>query len=104
LPPLSRYGRYARAQWLTHEIVRREDLYKEFIEAASRRYVHALQHGEPDVPAMVDLYAKLGRMRVLSSPGVPQERGNNTTNNRRHLSCAGQELRGVARHDQPRSG
>jgi hypothetical protein len=62
--------RHARAQWLTHDIVRRQDLYKEFIEAASRCYVHALQHGEPDIPSMVELYAKLGRMRVLSSPGV----------------------------------
>lgn len=60
--------RHARAQWLSHDIVRRQDLYKEFIEATSRCYVHALQHGEPDIPAMVELYAKVGRMRVLSSP------------------------------------
>jgi hypothetical protein len=33
-------------------------------------YVHALQHGEADIPALVNLYAKLGRMRVLSSPKV----------------------------------
>ena len=61
-----------RAQWLAHDIVRRQDVYKEFIEAASKCYLHALQHGEPDVPALVELYAKLGRMRVLSSPQVVQ--------------------------------
>jgi hypothetical protein len=60
----------SRAQWLARDIMRRQDLYKEFIEEASKCYVHALQHDEADVPALVGLYAKLGRMRVLSSPKV----------------------------------
>ena len=59
-----------RAQWLSHEIIRRQDLYKEFIEQASKCYVHALQHDEPDIAAIVELYARLGWMRVLSSPKV----------------------------------
>jgi hypothetical protein len=60
----------ARAQWVTHDLVRRQELYKEFIENASKCYVHALQHDEADIQALVGLYAKLGRMRVLSSPKV----------------------------------
>jgi hypothetical protein len=59
-----------RAQWSSQEIIRRQELYNEFIEAASKCYVHALQHGQADIPALVDLYAKLGRMRILSSPKV----------------------------------
>jgi hypothetical protein len=59
-----------RAQWLSHEIIRRQDLYKEFIEQASKCYVHALQHDEPDIAALVELYSRVGRMRVLSSPKV----------------------------------
>ena len=59
-----------RAQWASQEIIRRQELYKDFIEAASKCYVHALQHGQADVPALVELYAKLGRMRLLSSPKV----------------------------------
>jgi hypothetical protein len=59
-----------RAQWTAQDIAQRQDLYKEFIEAASKCYVHALQHAEPDIPALVELYAKLGRMRVFSSPRV----------------------------------
>ena len=59
-----------RAHWTSQEIVRRQDLYNEFIERASKCYVHALQHGEADIPALVELYAKLGRMRILSSPKV----------------------------------
>lgn len=59
-----------RAQWLGQEFQRRQELYKGFIEDASRCYVHALQHDEPDIPGLVNLYAKLGRMRILSSPKV----------------------------------
>ena len=59
-----------RAQWTWQDIVHRQEVYKEFIECASKCYVHALQHGEADIPALVELYAKLGRMRVLSSPPI----------------------------------
>lgn len=59
-----------RAQWLGQDFQRRQDLYKGFIEDASLCYIHALQHDEPDIPALVNLYAKLGRMRILSSPKV----------------------------------
>jgi hypothetical protein len=60
----------AHLQWLVHERGRRQDLYKEFIEAASRCYADALLHEKPEMPALVELYAKIGRMRVLSSPNV----------------------------------
>jgi hypothetical protein len=56
-----------RAQWLNHERNRRQILYKDFIEDASKCYVDALQHSEADIPGLVGLYAKLSRMRVLSS-------------------------------------
>jgi hypothetical protein len=59
-----------RAQWASQAIIRRQELYKEFIDAASKCYVHALQHGQADIPALVELYAKLGRMRLVSSPKV----------------------------------
>ena len=51
-------------------MLRRQDLYKEFIETAARCYVHALQHEEADIPGLVDLYAKIDRMRILSSAKV----------------------------------
>jgi hypothetical protein len=59
-----------RAQWLNHEKSRRQILYKDFIEEASKCYIDALQHGEADIPGLVGLYAKLNRMRVLSSAQV----------------------------------
>ena len=60
----------ARAQWLAQDALRRQDLYKEFIEEAARCYVHALQHNEADTAGLVSLYAKIDRMRVVSSPKV----------------------------------
>ena len=60
----------ARAQWLEQDALRRQELYKEFVEAAARCYVHALQHEEADIPGLVNLYAKIDRMRILSSANV----------------------------------
>src|SRR6266566_5892847 len=59
-----------RAQWLHHEKSRRQILYRDFIEEASKCYIDALQHGEADIPGLVGLYAKLSRMRALSSGPV----------------------------------
>jgi len=59
-----------RTQWLAQDKLRRQELYKEFIEEASKCYFDALQHDKADIPALVGLFAKLGRMRVLSSPKV----------------------------------
>ena len=56
-----------RAQWLAQERLRRHDLYKEFIEEASKCYLDALQHHQPDISLLVVLYAKMNRMRVLAS-------------------------------------
>ena len=60
----------ARAQSFQHEKNRRQILYRDFIEDASKCYIDALQHDEADVPGLVGLYAKLSRMRVLSSKPV----------------------------------
>jgi len=61
-----------RAQWLQHEKNGRQVLYRDFIEEASKCYIDALQHdqGDADLPSLVGVYAKLGRMRVLSSKPV----------------------------------
>jgi hypothetical protein len=59
-----------RAQWLLHEKGRRQILYSDFIEEASKCHIDALQHAEADIPGLVGLYAKLSRMRALSSKPV----------------------------------
>ncbi len=60
----------ARAQWVAQDKLHRQELYKEFIEAAARCNIDALQHDKADVSALVELYVKVGRMRILSSPSV----------------------------------
>jgi hypothetical protein len=58
----------ARAGHLAHEMSRRDDLYKDFIVAASKAYGDAVLSNEPQVPELVALAALISRMRVLSSP------------------------------------
>jgi hypothetical protein len=60
----------AKTQWIAQDRIRRQELYKEFIEEASKCYVDALQHDKPDISALVGIYAKIDRMRVQSSPKV----------------------------------
>ena len=61
---------HVRVQWLTQDKLRRQSLYKEFIEEASKCYIDAIQHHEPDILVLVALYAKTSEMRVVSSPEV----------------------------------
>ncbi len=58
----------ARAGQLAREMSRRDDLYKDFIVAASKAYGDALMSDEPPLQELVSLYAMISRMRVLSSP------------------------------------
>jgi hypothetical protein len=60
----------AKTQWIAQDRARRQELYKEFIEEASKCYVDALQHDKPDISALVGIYARIDRMRVQSSPKV----------------------------------
>jgi hypothetical protein len=59
-----------RVEWILHEKSRRQSLYRDFIEEASKCYIDALQHDEADVPGLVGVYAKLSAMRALSSKPV----------------------------------
>ena len=60
----------ARAQQVAHKLTRREDLYKEFIEEASRLYADSLVHDTPDVSQLIRLYVMISRMRVLASTTI----------------------------------
>jgi hypothetical protein len=58
----------ARAGLRAADLVRREELFRDFIVAASKAYGHALVSNEPQVQELVELYAMVNRMRVLCSP------------------------------------
>jgi hypothetical protein len=47
----------ARVQWISQDRTRRQEVYKEFIEEASKCYADALQHDEADIPELVNLFA-----------------------------------------------
>ena len=59
-----------QAQARARNLSRREDLYKDFIEEASRWYADAYAHQNAEIGNLVTLYALVSRMRVLSSPHV----------------------------------
>jgi hypothetical protein len=59
-----------RAVQRVHDKSWREELYKEFIVAASKAYGDAVANNEPQAQELVALYAMISRMRVLSSPRV----------------------------------
>jgi len=48
---------HVRARQIAHEAGLREDLYRDFIMAASRAYSDALLNSEPQIPKLVSLYA-----------------------------------------------
>jgi hypothetical protein len=47
---------------------RRDDLYKDFIVAASKAYGDALLNTEPQIQEILALYAMISRMRLMSLP------------------------------------
>ena len=60
----------ARATHLALDITRRQDLYRDFIAAASKTYGDALVSSEPQLPNLVALYSMISRMRVLSETRI----------------------------------
>jgi hypothetical protein len=62
-----------KAQLFLQEKGRRQELYREFVEEASKVYIDALTNDQPDLSKTIVLYALLSRMRILSSPKVVEE-------------------------------
>ena len=60
----------ARAGEFTRRLSRRDDLYTDFIAAASKAYGEALVSNEPQIQELVALYGMLSMMRVISSPRI----------------------------------
>ena len=62
--------RQVMAQEVVQDKLRRQELYREFIEDASKIFGDALEHEKADLSALVGIYTKISRMRVISSPKV----------------------------------
>jgi hypothetical protein len=57
-----------RAGLRTAELLRRQELFRDFIIAASKTYGDALVSNEPKLQELVALYAMVSRMRILCAP------------------------------------
>src|SRR5215475_2199595 len=65
--------RQAKAQQLAHQLTKREELYRVFIEEASRLHADSLVHETLDVSQLVKLYSMIRLMRVFSAPRIIQD-------------------------------
>ncbi|HWN51842.1 MAG TPA: hypothetical protein VNO18_18850 [Xanthobacteraceae bacterium] len=65
--------RQVSAQRLAQDKSRRQKLYRQFIEEASKLYADALVHNESEVSTLVSVYALIGRMRILSSSVIVEK-------------------------------
>ena len=59
-----------RARRHSRSIAKREELYKSFIEETSRLYADAIVSDKSEISTLVDMYALIGRMKILSSDEV----------------------------------
>ena len=62
--------RQDRVARLSRNKARRQKLYRQFIDEASKLYADALVHNQADASALVKIYALISRMRILSSSAV----------------------------------
>jgi hypothetical protein len=62
-----------RTQLFLNDKGRRQELYREFIDEASKGYIDSITTNTPDLTRLVALYALISRMRSLSSPKVIEE-------------------------------
>jgi hypothetical protein len=66
-------NRQDRARRASQDKARRQKLYKQFIDEASKLYADAVVHDQVEVSALVSIFALLSRMRVLSSSAVVEK-------------------------------
>jgi len=62
-----------KAQLLLQDKERRQEIYRAFVEEASKLYIDALTHAAPESSKTIGLYALISRMRIISSPKVIDE-------------------------------
>jgi hypothetical protein len=62
----------ARAQRLSESRTKRETLYGQFIDEASKLFANALQNQDEQASNLIALYTMINKMRLLSSPQIIQ--------------------------------
>jgi len=62
--------RQDRLRRVRETIHQRQELYKNFIEESSRLYADALVNDKSEIPKLVNVYALIGRMKIVSTDEV----------------------------------
>jgi hypothetical protein len=62
-----------RTKQLLQDKGRRQALYRQFIDEASKLYADALAHDKSDISALVSIYALIGQMRIVSNLAVVEK-------------------------------
>jgi hypothetical protein len=60
----------AKAGHRLHNLAQRENLYRDFVVAASETYGGSMVNNEPEIHEVIGLYGMISRMRILSDPLV----------------------------------
>jgi len=60
----------AKAGNRLHNLMQREELYRDFVVAASETYGSSMVNNEPQIQEVIVLYGMISRMRILSNPRV----------------------------------
>ena len=58
------------AQQRVGDLNKRAQLYEAFIDEASKLYTEAFEHSDTDASKLVNLYALISKMRIMSSPQI----------------------------------
>jgi hypothetical protein len=64
------------AQRFARNLERRETLYRDFINEASRLYADAFEHDHTELSNLVKLFAMISQMRIVSSPEIVENAEN----------------------------
>jgi hypothetical protein len=92
----------ANVQWLLQEKTRRQELYQQFIEEASKLYVDALIHDQAEIPPFVSLYALIKQNEGRLQPRHRRTGRQSRSNHHRHLCLTKQVFPRGARDDGKR--
>lgn len=67
------HGAQLRSQLVLYDKGRRQELYREFVDEASRLYIDALVRDTPDLSKTINLYALIRSQRKKSIKLIPRE-------------------------------
>jgi hypothetical protein len=94
-------GPQIQAGHRAHQISHREDLFRDFLVAASKTYGQTMMSNQPDLQDLVGLYGMINRMQVVCLPRTIAC-AQRVARDARNLFPAEQDVPGYTHHDERR--